>query len=533
MELEKLNKEELVNYIKEKTNNSPDMMYRNINIDKYSTIVVYNEHVCNTEFISNFVVKSISNIIYDHVKTNDLNNINNSINDNQNTNKVTITKIKVKNKDNNIYLKDNDKKKYNEELFLILSKQIYFSKAVIFDYDKDDLFYYIYSGFSIIILDNHIIALETRAFLNRSIDEPTNERSLKGPKDSFNENYSQNIGLVRKRLKDDKLKLIEERLGRRSKTKIGILYIEDICKHELLNEIHSKLKDIDIDAVFDSNTLSEFLIAKNNSTIFPTIISTERPDLVSNYLLQGRIVVIVENSPFAIVFPTVISDFFKQMDDYYEKSNSVLFIRFIRYLAFFITLFIPAIYVSLTTFNQEALPTELLVSFATQRASVPASAFLEALIMIISFEILREGDFRVPSMAGSTLSIVGALILGEAAVSAGIVSPVMIIVVAITTISGILFTDVNLINAVRRWRIILLIFAALAGIVGIIVATFLFIIKIVSIDNFGVTYTSPFAPLNFEELKTDTITRKNITKHKKRNSLFTKNITRLKYEERE
>ena len=398
MNLKKLSKDELIKYIKAKTNDSPDMMYRDINSLKYSVAVVYNEHVCNTEFISNFIIKSISNIIYDNSTFNKISDI-----EEKQSNKVSITKLEKRNNTN--------KQQNNEELFNLLKSQIYFSKAVEFDYNKDDLFYYIYSGFAIIILDSHIIALETRAFLNRAIAEPTNERSLKGPKDAFNENYSQNIGLIRKRLKDDNLRLQEERLGRRSKTKIGILYIEDICKKELLNEVVSSLKQIDIDAIFDSNTLAEFLIARNNTTIFPTIISTERPDLVSNYLLQGRVVVITENSPFAIVFPTIIADFFKHMDDYYEKSNSIGFIRVIRYLAFFITLFMPAIYVALTTFNQEALPTQLLVSFATQRASVPASAFIEAIIMIISFEILREGDFRVPSMAGSTLSIVGALIL--------------------------------------------------------------------------------------------------------------------------
>ena len=519
MDLKKLSKDELIKYIKLKTNNAPDMVYRDISSLKYNVAVVYNEHVCNSEFISNFVIKSISNIIYDNSSYTKLENI-------EEIKKIKEVKI-------NTQINKNIKRQNNEELFDLLKSQIYFSKAIEFDYTKDDLFYYIYSGFAVIILDNHIIALETRAFLNRAISEPTNERSLKGPKDAFNENYSQNIGLIRKRLKDENLKLLEERLGRRSKTKIGILYIEDICKKQLLDEVLNSLKQIDIDAIFDSNTLSEFLIAKNNTTVFPTIISTERPDLVSNYLLQGRVIVITENSPFAIVFPTVISDFFKHMDDYYEKSNSIGFIRCIRYLAFFITLFMPAIYVALTTFNQEALPTQLLVSFATQRASVPASAFLEAIVMIISFEILREGDFRVPSMAGSTLSIVGALILGEAAVSAGIVSPVMIIVVAITTISGILFTDVNLVNALRRWRIILLIFAAMSGIIGIIIAGLLLIIKIVSINNFGISYTYPFAPINFKELKIDTVTRENITKHKSRNENLTNNLTRLNYNERE
>lgn len=515
MDLKKLTKEELVNYIKKKTSQAPDMIYREIKVQNIVINVIYNEHVCNSEYISNFVIKSINNIINENIKEKTLKEINKD-----NLNKFVSDKS----------MKVNDISN-QEELYNVLKKQLYFCKCVEFDYSKDDLFYYIYSGFVVVALDNNMLMLETRAFLNRAISEPTNEKSLKGPKDCLVENYSQNIGLIRKRIKEEKLCLIEHKVGRRSKTKAGVLYIKDICKKELLDAINKEFENIDIDAVFDSNTITEFFIEKNNSTFFPTVISTERPDLVSNYLLQGRIVIIVENSPFAIVFPTVIADFFKQMDDYYEKSNSIFFVRMIRYLAFFITLFVPAIYIAVTTFNQEALPTSLLVSFATQREAVPASAFIEAILMIIAFEILREGDFRTPSMGGSTLSIVGALILGEAAVSAGIVSPVMIIVIAITTISGILFTDINLISALRSWRIILLIFASLGGIVGIIVGAFLMILKIVSIDSFGVPFTYPFAPIDFNELKTDTIVRRNISKHKLRSSIFTKNLNRLKYKE--
>lgn len=536
MDLKRLTKKELEAYIKEKTNNSPDMVYRDLKVQNIEVSVIYNEHVCNSEYISNFVVKSINNIIYDYIKEKSLINIENETNNNSSG--VTITKTKERlnrnsslnnNNLNNSNDKKNNKDNNQEDIFNLLKEQIYFCKSVVFDYDKDDLFYYIYSGFVVVALDNNMILLETRAALNRSITEPTNERSLKGPKDCFVENYSQNIGLIRKRIKEEKLSLTEHKVGRRSKTKVGVLYINDICKKELIDSINDEFKKIDIDGVFDSNTITEFFIAKHNSTLFPTVISTERPDLVSNYLLQGRIVIIVENSPFAIVFPTVIADFFKHMDDYYEKSNSIAFVRMIRYLAFFITLFVPAIYIAVTTFNQEALPTSLLVSFATQREAVPTSAFIEAILMIIAFEILREGDFRTPSMVGSTLSIVGALILGEAAVSAGIVSPVMIIVIAITTISGILFTDINLVSALRSWRIILLIFASLGGIIGIIVGAMLMIIKMVSIENYGISFTYPFAPVDFNELKTDTIVRENISKHKKRSPLFAKNLTRLNY----
>ncbi len=525
MDLKNLSKEKVVKYIKDKTADSPDMMYRTISVKNYSVNVLYNEHVCNSEFISNFVIKSINNILNDYIKIKNVEEIKDNIDNNNNNSNIKIIKRNKINK-----LAKTNENNYDLELLDMFMSQIYFSKAVKFNYDKDDIFHYIYSGFAIIVLDDGIIALETRAFLNRAISEPTNERTLKGPKDAFNENYSMNIGLIRRRIKEPGLRLEESLVGRRTKTKVGILYVDDICNKDLIKKLQSDIDKINIDSILDSNTLSEFFTESSDKTVFPTIISTERPDLVCNYLLQGRAVLIVENSPFAIVLPIFLADFFKQMDDYYEKSNASMFIRLIRYLAFFISLFAPAIYIALTTFNQEALPTDLLISFAVQRDSVPAPAIIEALIMIIGFEVLREGDFRAPSMAGSTLSIVGALILGEAAVNAGIVSPVMIIVVAITVISGIIFTDINFINALRRWRLILLIFAATSGIVGIVVASILLVIKLVSVNSYKVPYMYPFAPLNMEELVTDTLNRKKITKHKRRNSLLTKNLFRMKKE---
>ena len=270
------------------------------------------------------------------------------------------------------------------------------------------------------------------------------------------------------------------------------------------------------------------LIENSKKSDFPTIISTERPDLVSFYLLQGRIALVVENSPFVLVIPAFIMDFVNNAEDNLQQSRSVTLTKIVRYIAFIITIITPAFYVALITFDQETIPTQLLVSFATQRDGVPFPALVEAFLMILSFEILREGDYRVPNAVGSTLSIVGALILGDAAVNAGIVSPIMIIVIAITTISGLMFTDINMANALRLWRLIFLVFAGLAGIMGITIAAMLFIVKIASTKSFSKPYTYPVAPADYTSLIKTIFQRKDYSKDTKRQKILTNNLTKYK-----
>lgn len=309
------------------------------------------------------------------------------------------------------------------------------------------------------------------------------------------------------------------------RAKYGILYSKDIAKKELVDDIKMKLKNIDIDGIVDSNYITE-LIRDSDNTNFPTVISTERPDLVSLYLLEGRVALIVENSPFILVVPAFITDFINNVEDYFQNNLNITFTKVVRYIAFFMTLFMPALYISLITFNQEAIPTPLLVSFITQRKGVPFPAFIEAILMIFSFEILREGDYRVPTVASSTLSIVGALILGEAAVSAGIVSPIMIIVIAITTISGLLFSDINMANAFRKWRLILLTFAGIAGLIGVAAGTLLLITKMCTTTSFSKAFSYPIAPFDKTSLIEKVFRRTDVSKNKKRMKILTDNLTK-------
>ena len=525
------NDEDIINYIKEKTAHSKDMVYKKLEISGKIINIVFSQSVCNGDTISDFVVRSIKNSlelkeiedIDDKVinikELQKLKKVDRYNENNYNIKKSLLDRISEKLNSNNNLNEEEENKLKN------IQNHISAGTVKKLDLLKEDIFYYIFSGFTCIIYNTEIIAVETKANLDRSINEPQNETTLKGAKDCFIENYIVNIGLIRKRIKTEKLVLEEKKLGRRSKTKIGIMYISDIVKPGLVEYINNKLSNIDIDAILDSNYIVE-LIEDSNKSDFPTTISTERPDNVAKNLLQGRIAIIVENTPFVLVVPAFLSDFVHSVEDVYQKYVNVGITRFIRYIALIITIFTPGLYVALITFNQESIPTDLLLAFSTQRQGVPFPAYLEAFLMIISFELLREGDYRIPNASGSTLSIVGALILGDAAVNAGIVSPIMIIVVAITTISGLMFSDINMSNALRTWRIIILIFGSVAGVLGVAIGAVFLIIKLCSTSSYTKPYLYPIAPFEFKIFINDILNRQNIAEDTDRKSMLTDSLTK-------
>jgi len=393
----------------------------------------------------------------------------------------------------------------------------------------DQLFYYLSSGFTCVFVDGYdeVIALETKATLDRGISESTSETIIRGPKDSFTENHMTNLGLIRKRIKDKNLVIKEQLVGRRTSTKVSVTYIKDIADLELVDQIVEKIKNIDIDGVLESGYIRE-LIFDDEKTVFPIVNSTERPDLACAALLSGKIAILVENTPFVIIVPAFFVDFFHVSEDYYQKSNNITFTRIIRIIAFFISVLTPSLYIAITTFNQEILPDKLLISFTTQRFGVPFPTIIECLLMLLTFEILRESDLRLPTPIGSSISIVGALVLGDAAVTAGIVSPIMIIVIAITAMSNFIFNDIEFVNAIRWWRLIYMFFASIIGFMGVVVASFLFITKLSSITSVGRPYLSAIAPFD-GKLLNQLLFRKSRTKMTKRNKYInSKNLTRQK-----
>lgn len=464
----------IINRIKTETNNLDNVIYRKKKILFKDIHIIYIDALIASDKISDFVIRSLNKI---HIPTykNILNRINNF--------------------------------KYKE----------------ISTYE--DIIFYLNSGFTILLIDkNKYIALETRRDLSRGVSTPVTENTSRGPLDSFTENIEANIGLLKRRIKSNDLWIKKYKLGKYTETMTCLVYIKSIAKKELIDKIDNLINNINIDGIIASGTVRN-LIEKENKNFFPNIISAEKPYTAIKYLLQGNAIIMIDNDPFVLILPSTLNDYFISEEDDYNKSINVSITRIIRYLTFAITLLTPGIYIALTTFNQEIIPTQLLISIAAQRESVPFSTFVEAILMIIAFEILRESDLKLPSFASSAISIVGALILGEAAVNAGIVSPIMIIVVAITAISSLIFIEPEFTSALRIYRIGFMIGGAIFGIYGILLMAILLLTNLVSYDFLGMPYLSPFAPPITSNLK-DSIIKFPDKALQKRNRLLTNNITK-------
>ena len=384
---------------------------------------------------------------------------------------------------------------------------------------EKDIKKYLNLGYVIIIYKN-VYAVELKSHEGRGVQTINSELSIGGAKDSFSENINTNLSLIRKRIKRN---LIVETLtiGRISQTKVNILGINGIVSNKLIKSVKKRLEKIDIDGIMDSSYLKFSL--EDGKNLFPTIMMSERPDKCSMALLEGKVVILVENSCYGLILPSFLLDFFHTTDDYFQKSFNTTFIRIIRLFAFLIAVFLPALYISVTTRNYELVPFPLLLMLKAGRSFVPFPAYIEALFMIIAFEILKESDLRMSTTSGSAVSILGGLILGDAAVSAGIVSPIMIIIIAISSIAGLIFTSIELVNALRIYKIFLLILGTILGIYGVIFGGIIMFINIFKTKIFGFKYLE----IDKNEIK-DSIVKidDNV---RKRNTRLTNNVLRGRY----
>ncbi len=475
-------------FIEEDLGNSADIVKRKIAIKEEEVGYIYLESVASDDKISNFFMKDISS-----------------------------------------YVKGG-KRSFFDELFDSIKNSIPNSHLSIID-KKEDIFYHLSSGYTCIFVNGErkCIAIETKSKLDRGVTESSSEAIVRGPKDSFTENHTMNLGLIRKRIKDKNLWMQELIVGRRSKSKVTISYLNDVVDLSLVKKIKDEISQIDIDGILDSGYIRDFLL-KDKPAAFPQFVSTERPDAASMALLEGKVVILVENSPFVLIVPSFLVDFMHTPEDHYQKPINVTFVRILRFLSFLLTIFLPGLYVALTTFNQEIIPNELLISLAVQREGVPFPTAIETIAMVITFEILRESDIRIPNASGSAIGIVGALVLGEAAVTAGIVSPIIIIIIGVTSISGLLFTDIDMVNGIRWWRLIVILFSCSMGVVGFVVSVLLFIIKLSSIEYNGVPYLSPIAPLDTEAQKDGLIKTSTTRLFKRPIYLSPKNRTKMRRE---
>ncbi|MBN2982310.1 spore germination protein [Cohnella algarum] len=339
----------------------------------------------------------------------------------------------------------------------------------------------------------------------RNVNEPTSQTVVRGPKEGFVEDIGTNVALIRKRIKSPNLWRIDRTIGTITGTKVCVMYINGIAKDSVVRELLTRLDRIQVDSILESGYIEEF-IQDASYTPFPTILNVERPDAAAAALLEGQVVVLVDGTPFQLVLPVSFFKFFLSSEDYYQRFDIATFVRGIRFVAFVIAMVLPSLYISVTTYHPELLPTTMLVTLAAQREGVPLPAVLEALLMEITFEVLREAGIRMPRTIGPAISIVGALVLGQAAVEAGLVSAAMVIVVGFTAINGFVMPAYNIAVAARLIRFFLMIMAGCLGLYGVTAALLFLLIHMCGLRSFGVPYLMPISPRIPQNLK-DVIVR--------------------------
>ncbi|SFD39957.1 spore germination protein KA [Lentibacillus persicus] len=358
------------------------------------------------------------------------------------------------------------------------------------------------SGSPVIIVDQQTsgFALGLSKWENRSVEEPQAEMVVRGPREGFVETIGVNTSLIRRRIRSPKLKMKAMEAGEYTKTAIKIAYIDGVADQSVIKEAASRINRIDVDGILDSGVLEEY-IEDHPQSPFPQVLSTERPDIVSANLLEGRVAILVDGSPFVLIVPATFYSLLQSSEDYYGRFLIGTSIRWLRYFFLLISLFLPSLYVALLTYHQEMVPTTLLFSIAASRAQVPFPALIEALMMEITFEALREAGLRLPKQVGSAVSIVGALVIGEAAVSAGIVSAPMVIVVALTGVASFTIPRYSASAAVRMLRFPMIFLAGTLGLLGIMLGIIGIIVHMATIRSFGEPYLSPMAPMKWRGMK--------------------------------
>jgi spore germination protein KA len=357
-------------------------------------------------------------------------------------------------------------------------------------------------GNVILFINNQPTALilHNTGVKSRAISEPQTEILVRGPKEGFIENLTTNISLIRRRLKSPNLIFEDLHIGRITYTRVTITYIKGIASPDLVAEIKRRLGRIDIDGILESGYLEE-LIEDNTFSPFPQILHTERPDRVAASLLEGRVSILTDGTPFALIAPAEFVSFMTSPEDYYERYWLGTAIRWLRYIAMTMSLLLPSLYIAVTTFHQEMIPTRLLISIAASRQGVPFPALVEALAMEFTFEAIREAGIRLPRAIGQAVSIVGALVIGQAAVQAGIVSPLMIIVVAVTGMASFVNPSYNMGISLRLLRFPMMLLGGTLGLFGIMAGILCIFIHLAGLRSFGVPYLASLAPLHLGNLK--------------------------------
>lgn len=458
--------EENIEKVKNTLGNSTDLVVREFRIGTNENIkaaVIYTDGLADTTAIQDFIMKSLMLDL----------------------------------RETNLYKKDSSR----DNLFLLLKNFALTIPDLKEVQDFDSLFTSVLSGDTVILIDGypHGLVAATGGWEDRGVQEPTAQTVVRGPREGFSENIRTNTALIRRKIKDPNLWLETRKIGRVTKTNVAVMYIKGIANDKIVAEVRARLDRIDIDGILESGYIEE-LIQDETYTPFPTVFNTERPDAAAAGLLEGRVAILVDGTPFVLLVPALFIQYFQASEDYYHRSDFGL-IRLLRMVSLFIALLGPSLFIALTTFHQEMIPTVLLISLAAQREGVPFPAFVQALMMEITFEILREAGVRMPRAVGQAVSIVGALVIGQAAVEAGMVAPAMVIVVSITAITGFVFPSFNMGISIRILRFGLMFIAANFGLFGITVGLIAIVLHLCSLRSFGIPYMTPFAPFILADQK--------------------------------
>ena len=353
-------------------------------------------------------------------------------------------------------------------------------------------------GWSALVFDGFAASFETKMGNVRSIDKPEAEKAVKGSKDAFVETFRINTSLLRRKIRSAELKLKESEVGRRSKTRVALAYLEGLTNPDMLAQVERRLKDIDIDGLLTTGDLEEYLLEKNSP--FPQITVTERPDRFAMELLDGRVGLLVDGIPLAFLLPSTFAELLRVPEDHAGHYIVASILTLLRYSALLISVLLPAVYVAITMYHHEMIPTKLMLSIIHSKQDVPFSTAAEALGMLIAFELLQEAGLRLPSSIGETVSIIGALIVGQSAVEAKVISPVVVIVVAVAGITGYTMPNQDLAAALRLCRFVMVLLSLAFGLFGMVIGALLLVYYLCTLESLGTAYLSPFCDGSFREV---------------------------------
>lgn len=392
--------------------------------------------------------------------------------------------------------------KVSSDFFAFVHTQLLPSGETTIVHTMDETVQAMMNGDVVLLLDQSIqgLVIDAKGFPHRDLGEPRNEKTLRGPQEAFVEAMRVNTAMLRRRLHTGALKLEQMTIGTYTQTAVTIAYLEHIANDNIIDEVRRRLNNIKkVDSILNASCIEQY-IEDRPFSIFPQVQYTERPDKTAAALLEGRVALIVDGSPDVILLPVLFTQLLQSSEDYYNRIVAGTFVRWVRYMGLFIATTLPSLYVAVISFHAELIPFNLLLSIATAREGVPFPAFVEAIMMEIAFELLREASIRMPGVIGNTIGIVGALVIGDAAVSARLVAPQMVIVVAITAIGSFAIPSVEASYPIRLIRFPLMILAATLGLYGVMLGWLVIVMYLIRLRTFGFPYLAPLAPLKNGEL---------------------------------